>query len=183
MPHIGHCPPKASLAACLNIHSHVSVNNLLKTSWPNPTMADGESMFDVDTRDLQTMVVAHADVLHLQFYAGAMAAQVWSGPLGLSKEGRWSWLSPSGLEEVEVQELSVPRRAIPHLVGKGGSTVHLIEELTSTIVGVENTDEGKAVVTPFGPALRVTAVWLVIQHLARGPGSLLCRLRECWSFF
>ena len=80
-----------------------------------------------------------------------------------------------------MQELSVPRRAIPHLEGKGGSTIRQIEELTGIIVGVADTAEGEAMVTLFGPASRVTAARPVIQCLARGAGSLLSRLREWGS--
>ena len=77
-----------------------------------------------------------------------------------------------------MEELLVPRRAIPHLVGKGGSTIRQIEELTGIIVGVA---EGEAMVTLFGPASRVMAARPVIQCLARGAGSLLSRLREWGS--
>ena len=80
-----------------------------------------------------------------------------------------------------MQELLVPRRAIPHLVGKGGSTIHQIEECMGIIVGVADTAEGEVMVTLFGPASRVTAARLVIQCLARGAGSLLSRLWEWGS--
>ena len=144
-------------------------------------VSDGESTFTVDVRDMRTMVVPRAIVPRLQSQAGASAAPTRSAPPGLSKAGCWSWLSPSGLEEAEVQELLVPRRAIPHLVGKGGSTIRQIEELTGIIVGVADTAEGEAMVTLFGLALRVTAARLVIQCLARGGRSLLSRLRE-WGY-
>ena len=81
-----------------------------------------------------------------------------------------------------MQELSVPQRAIPYLVGKGGSMVRLIEELTGIIVGVADTEDGEVVVTFLGPALRVMATQAVIQCLARGGGSLLHYLWECGSF-
>ena len=60
--------------------------------------------------------------------------------------------------------------AVRHLVGKGGNTARLIEEITGVIVGVGDRGDGEAYVTLFGPERRVNAAMAIVDAVSRGGG-------------
>ena len=57
-----------------------------------------------------------------------------------------------------------------HLVGKGGNTARLIEEITGVIVGVGDRGDREAYVTLFGPERRVEAARVLVDAVSRGGG-------------
>ena len=67
---------------------------------------------------------------------------------------------------------------VPHVVGKGGHTARLIEEITGVIVGVGDRGDGEAYVTLFGPEWRVDAAMAIVQVVEGGAWSLPCHLKE-----
>ena len=70
----------------------------------------------------------------------------------------------------------MPRSSVPHLVGRGGRTIELIENLLGIIVGVGDGGEGEARVTLWGPRDRLDGGRQVIDCVVRGGRSLLRRL-------
>ena len=68
---------------------------------------------------------------------------------------------------------------MPHVVGKGGHTARLIEEITGVIVGVGDRGDGEAYVMLFGPERRVDAALAIVKAVAGGGAwSLPRRLKE-----
>ena len=57
---------------------------------------------------------------------------------------------------------------VPHVVGKGGHTARLIEEITGVIVGVGERGDGEAYVTLFGPERHVDAAIAIVRAVAGG---------------
>ena len=74
--------------------------------------------------------------------------------------------------------IPVAADAVPHVVGKGGHTARLIEEITGVIVGVGDRGDGEAYVTLFGPERRVDAALAIVKAVAGGAWSLPRRLKE-----
>ena len=69
--------------------------------------------------------------------------------------------------------------AVQHLVGKGGNTVRLIEEICGVIVGVGDRGDGEAYVMLFGPEWRVEAARVLVDAVSRvGAWSLPHRLKQ-----
>ena len=68
--------------------------------------------------------------------------------------------------------------AVRHLVGKGGGTARLIEEICGVIVGVGDRGDGEAYVALFGPEQRVDAARAIVEAVARGAWSLPPRLKK-----
>ena len=68
--------------------------------------------------------------------------------------------------------------AVRHLVGKGGHTARIIEEICGVIVGVGDRGDGEAYVRLFGPEKRVDAARAIVEAVARGAWSLPHRLKE-----
>ena len=68
--------------------------------------------------------------------------------------------------------------AVPHVVGKGGHTARLIEEITGVIVGVGDRGDREAYVTLFGLERRVDAALAIVKAVAGGAWSLPRRLKE-----
>ena len=58
--------------------------------------------------------------------------------------------------------------AVPHVVGKGGHTAWLIEDITGVIVGVGDRGDGEAYVTLFGPERRVNIAIAIVRAVAGG---------------
>ena len=90
--------------------------------------------------------------------------------------GPWDWLTPAGLGAVEHAELKVPRSSVPHLVGRGGRTIEIIENLFGIIVGVGDRGDGEARVTMWGPQDRLDGGKHVVDCVVQGGRSLLRRL-------
>ena len=91
---------------------------------------------------------------------------------------QWAWLSPSGLGSAVSRALAIPKRVVPHLVGRGGSMIRQIEDILGLIVGVVDGGDGNASVTVFGPQDRVDLAMPVIQCVSEGGRSILTRLRN-----
>ena len=68
---------------------------------------------------------------------------------------------------------------VRHLVGKGGNTAQLIEEICSIIVGMGDRGDGEAYVALFGPERHVEAAQTIVEAVERGAWSLPRRLKEC----
>ena len=94
------------------------------------------------------------------------------------RDRQWAWLSPSGLGSAVSRAHAIPKRAVPHLVGRGGSMIRKIEEILGLIVGVVDGRDGTASVTVFGPRERVDLAKPVIQCVSEGGRSILTRLRN-----
>ena len=94
------------------------------------------------------------------------------------KDQRWAWLSPSGLGSAISRAHAIPKRAMPHLVGRGGSIIRQIEDILGLIVGVVDGRDGTASVTVFGPRERVDLAKPIIQCVSEGGRSILTRLKN-----
>ena len=68
--------------------------------------------------------------------------------------------------------------AVRHLMGKGGGTARLIEDICGVIVGVGDRGDGEAYVALFGPQQRVNAARAIVEAVVRGAWSLPHRLKE-----
>ena len=95
----------------------------------------------------------------------------------------WAWLTPAGLGAAELTELQVPRSSVPHLVGRGGRTIELIENVLGLIVGVGDGGDGQARVTLWGPKDRLDGGKQVVDCVVQGGRSLLCRLSSVHMAF
>ena len=91
---------------------------------------------------------------------------------------QWAWLTPTGLGAVVSRTFALPRHAVPHIVGRGGSLIRQIEAILGLIVGVVDGSEGGSTVTVFGPAERVDWAQPVIECVARGGRSILRHLEK-----
>ena len=102
-----------------------------------------------------------------------------TSPTPVEKTDRqWAWLSPSGLGSAVSRALAIPKRAVPHLVGRGGSMIRQMEDILGLIVGVVDGRDGQASVTVFGPRERVDLALPVIQCVSEGGRSILTRLKN-----
>ena len=91
---------------------------------------------------------------------------------------QWAWLTPTGLGAAVSRAFALPRHAVPHVVGKGGSLIRQIEAIMGLIVGVVDGSDGGSTVTVFGPAERVDWAQPVIECVARGGRSILRHLEK-----
>ena len=64
----------------------------------------------------------------------------------------------------------VAANAVPHVVGKGGHTARLIEDISGVIVGVGDGGDREAYVTLFGLERRVDAARVIVAAVAGGGG-------------
>ena len=90
----------------------------------------------------------------------------------------WAWLTPAGLGAAVSRAFALPRHAVPHVVGRGGSLIRQIESILGLIVGVVDGGEGESTVTVFGPEERVDWARPVIECVARGGRSILRHLEK-----
>ena len=97
-------------------------------------------------------------------------------PPGGDRAGPWAWLTPAGLGAGEAVELQVPRCALPHLVGRGGRMINLMEDLMGVVLGVGDGEGETGTVTIFGPKDRLALARQVILCVAKGARSLISRL-------
>ena len=153
-------------------------------STPGPTdvgtlsVTDGASTFAVDARDLRELEIPAALVPRLLSNARASPSRAPSPHPHTGTEGPWGWLSPAGLTTAVEDAVPVATHAVRHLVGKGGGTARLIEEICGVIVGVGDRGDGEAYVALFGPEQRVDAARAIVEAVARGAWSLPHRLKE-----
>ena len=142
------------------------------------SVSDGASTFAVDARDLRRLEIPAALVPRLLSNAGASPSRAPSPHPQAPTEDPWGWLSPAGLASAVEDSIPVAADAVPHVVGKGGHTARLIEEITGVIVGVGDRGDGEAYVTLFGPERRVDAALAIVKAVAGGAWSLPRRLKE-----
>ena len=62
----------------------------------------------------------------------------------------------------------VVAHAVRHLVGKGGTTARLIEDISGVIVGVADQRDEEAFVMLFGPKRRVDAARAIVEAMVNG---------------
>ena len=144
------------------------------------SMTDGASTFEVDARDLWELEIPAALVPRLLSNAHASPSQAPSTYPQTGTEGPWGCLSPAGLASAMEDSVPVAADAVQHLVGKGGHTIRLIEDICGVIVGVGNSGNSEAYVTLFGPERHVNAAMAIVDAVSRGGGawSLPHRLKE-----
>ena len=89
---------------------------------------------------------------------------------------RWGWFTPEGLGTTAWWEVSVPRSAVPHLVGRRGETVRTVENALGVLIGIIDGTDDQATVTLIGPLAQVVLAKEVVTALAVGARSILSRL-------
>ena len=89
---------------------------------------------------------------------------------------RWGWLTPAGLGAADRREVSVPRSAVPHIVGRRGQTVRTAEDALGVLIGIIDGKDDQATVTLIGPLAQVEFAKEVVSALAVGARSVLSRL-------
>ena len=89
-----------------------------------------------------------------------------------------SWLSPAGLQAAGQATISVPGRALRHIVGRGGATIRRIEAVLGVLVGAVDCPDGTAAVSLCGPPNRLADAERVVQLIGQGHRTLLTRLEE-----
>ena len=143
------------------------------------SVTDGASTFEVDARDLRELEIPAALVPRLLSNARASPSRAPSPYPQTGTEGPWGWLSPAGLTSAVEDSVPVAADAVRHLVGKGGNTARLIEDICGVIVGVGDRGDGEAYVTLFGPERHVNAAMAIVDAVSRGGAwSLPHRLKE-----
>ena len=143
------------------------------------SVTDGASTFAVDARDLRRLEIPAALVPRLLSNAGSSPSRAPSPYPQTGTEGPWGWLSPAGLASAVEDSVPVAADAVRHLVGKGGHTARLIEDICGVIVGVGDRGDGEAYVTLFGPERRVNAAMAIVDAVSRGGAwSLPHRLKK-----
>ena len=143
------------------------------------SVTDGASTFEVDARELRELEIPAALVPRLLSNARASPSRAPSPYPQTGTEGPWGWLSPAGLASAVEDSVPVAADAVRHLVGKGGHTARLIEDICGVIVGVGDRGDGEAYVTLFGPERRVNAAMAIVDAVSRGGAwSLPHRLKE-----
>lgn len=91
----------------------------------------------------------------------------------------WGRLLLAGLMKAVEEAVPVATDAVYHLVGKGGGTAWLIEDITSIIVGVGDKGDGVAYIALFGLEWCVDAAHTIVEVVVKGAWSLPCCLKEC----
>ena len=132
----------------------------------------------MDARDLRRLEIPAALVSRLLSNAGASPSRAPSPHLQAPADDPWGWLSPAGLASAVEDSIPVAADAMPHVVGKGGHTAWLIEEITGVIVGVGDRGDGEAYVMLFGPERRVDAAIAIVRAVGGGAWSLPRHLKE-----
>ena len=158
---------------------------MLPSTDPNGDIevTDGTKTFFVAVDSLTELLVPRCMVDRLQSSAGASPRSIVADQSPTEERDRWSWLTPSGLALAESATISLPRKRIPHLVGKGGTTIRMIEDIIGVIIRVTDCDDGQACVSIVGPEHRIAAARPVIQSVARGARSLLHRISKRGQLF
>ena len=70
-------------------------------------------------------------------------------------EDQQGWLSPAGLATAVDDSIPVAANTMQHMVGKGGHTTRLIEDISGVIVGVGDRGNGEVTNALFGPKRHV----------------------------
>ena len=64
---------------------------------------------------------------------------------------RWGCLTPEGLGETNQREVTVPRSAVPHLMGRRGQTVRAAEDALAVLIGIIDGTDNQETMTLIGP--------------------------------
>ena len=91
---------------------------------------------------------------------------------------RWGWLTPAGLGAADRREVTVPRSAVPHLVGRKGQAIQQTENSLGVLIGIMDGTGNEATVTLIGPLAQVESARDIIATLAVGARSVLTRLKN-----
>ena len=147
-------------------------------------MFDGANSFFAPIDQLMELVVPNSVVARLQSGEGVSP----SAPDCITPQAsiidRWEWLTPSGLAQAQSATVPLPPKAVPHLVGKGGATIRMIENLIGVIIGVIDGHDGQASVSLVGPQHSIDAARPLIQAVAGGGAwSLLRRIHDRGPLF
>ena len=143
------------------------------------SVTEGASTFVVDVRDLCRLEIPVTLVPRLLSNTGASPSRAPSPHPQAPTDDLWGWLSPAGLASAVEDSIPVAANVVPHVVGRGGHTARLIEDITGIIVGVGDRGGGEAYVTLFGPERHVDAAMAIVRVVVGGAWSLPCRLKEC----
>ena len=154
---------------------------------PRPSAAaevlvdDGRAEF---AASLWELVQASADEvvpLSREFAHAAASPSPRCAPLPVDTTQRpspLSWLSPAGLQAAGQVTISVPGRALRHIVGRGGATIRRIEAVLGVLVGAVDCPDGTAAVSLCGPPNRLADAERVVRLVGQGHRTLLSRLEE-----
>ena len=142
------------------------------------SVTNGASTFGVDAWDLRRLEIPVVLVSRLLSNVGALPSRGPSSHPQAPTEDPWGWLLPAGLASAVEDSVPVAADTVPHVVGKGGHTAQLIEDITGVIVGVSDRGDGEAYVMLFGPEWHVDAARAIVVAVARGAWFLPCRLKE-----
>ena len=90
-----------------------------------------------------------------------------------SRRSPLEWLLPAGLQAAGHATFEVAGRALRHIIGRGGTTIHRLEAGLGVLVGVVDSPEGSATVSLCGPPGRLATAEAVIRLMSQGHQSLL----------
>ena len=147
-------------------------------------VTDGTKTFFVTDDQLTELEVSSSLVARLQSGAGASPSATALPTPPKSVADVWEWLTPVGLAQAQSTAVPVPKEVVPHLVGKGGATIRMIEDIIGVIVGVMDGHDGQASISLVGPQQKVAAARQLIQAAAGGGAwSLLHRIKDRGPLF
>ena len=147
-------------------------------------VTDGTKTFFVADDQLTELEVSSSLVARLQSGAGASPSATAPPTPPKSVADVWEWLTPVGLAQAQSTAVPVPKEVVPHLVGKGGATIRMIEDIIGVIVGVMDGQDGQASISLVGPQQKVAAARQLIQAAAGGGAwSLLHRIKDRGPLF
>ena len=147
-------------------------------------VTDGAKCFFVPEERLTELVVPSCFVARLQSGSGASPSGFSTNTSQTNVLDAWDWLTPVGLAQAKSLAVQVPKRAVSHLVGKGGATIRMIEEVIGVVIGIIDGQDGQASVSLVGPQHRVAAAQSIIQAvIGGGAWSLLHRIKDRGPLF
>ena len=148
-------------------------------------VTDGVDTFFVSANALTELVVPNGLVARLQSGAGTSPSTTAPPTSQQSVQDVWEWLTPVGLAQAKTSAVPVPKEVVPHLVGKGGATIRMIENTIGIIIGIMDGQDGQARISLAGPQHKVAAAQQLIQIAAGGGGawSLLHRIKDRGPLF
>ena len=135
-------------------------------------ISDGDSTWYEDPDFVRPLSADHA--LAARLFSQATASP--SPRCDVASPDRWGWLTPEGLGTADREEVTVPRSAVPHLVGRRGETVREAENSLGVLIGIMDGTDNQATVTLIGPLAQVGLAREVVTALAVGARSILTRL-------
>ena len=89
----------------------------------------------------------------------------------------WDWMSGRGLLDAGSLELHVPQSCLPHLIGKKGSFIRVLENKLGVIIGVMDGPRELATVSLVGPIERLELAGRVVEIVSKGARSFLDHLQ------